>query len=337
MKTKSIFTLLAAVLAGTISFAQKAQNPNPYAIFGGSPYVIGAESGQEQAKAFVIENLAEGSEVVRLEHNPQTGLVKFFDATNNLIAERLVTPGERAWPTPDPKAEKYYSISPYAYALNNPVRYIDPNGQDVWEVDPDGNITQRIKDKTQDAFFMVDANGQRMEGDQYSISFAYGTVRNVMERSVVDPSGTAHNFTMFDIAGDGNAQQLFEIMSNNPNSVEWSHSKVGAEGSGRNIVGTSHLVGGDGTGSYLENQGYTIREHTHSHPYSRNPSGADMRYASPGINNYIYYNNGYAEPQYMRYDSNGLIFHGTTTYNNGAATVDFHAKQRMTPWQRRHP
>ncbi len=131
MKTKSIFTLLAAVLAGTISFAQKAQNSNPYAIFGGSPYVIGAESGQEQAKPFVIENLAEGSEVAWLEHNPQTGLVKFFDAANNLIAERLVTPGERAWPTPDPKAEKYYSISPYAYCLNNPVRYIDPDGREV--------------------------------------------------------------------------------------------------------------------------------------------------------------------------------------------------------------
>ncbi len=131
MKTKSIFTLLAAVLAGTISFAQKAQNSNPYAIFGGSPYVIGAESGQEQAKTFVIENLGEGSEVAWLEHNPLTGLVKFFDAASNLIAERQVTPGERAWPTMDRYAEKYYSISPYAYCANNPVRYVDLHGDSI--------------------------------------------------------------------------------------------------------------------------------------------------------------------------------------------------------------
>ena len=36
--------------------------------------------------------------------------------------------------TPDPLAEKYYSISPYAYCLNNPVRYVDPKGKDVWDV-----------------------------------------------------------------------------------------------------------------------------------------------------------------------------------------------------------
>lgn len=30
----------------------------------------------------------------------------------------------------DPHAEKYYSISPYAYCYNNPLKYIDPNGND---------------------------------------------------------------------------------------------------------------------------------------------------------------------------------------------------------------
>ncbi|MDR1552012.1 MAG: RHS repeat-associated core domain-containing protein [Prevotellaceae bacterium] len=32
------------------------------------------------------------------------------------------------WFCPDPLAEKYYSISPYAYCGNNPVNRIDPNG-----------------------------------------------------------------------------------------------------------------------------------------------------------------------------------------------------------------
>ncbi len=31
----------------------------------------------------------------------------------------------------DPLAEKYYSISPYAYCLNNPLKYVDPSGRDV--------------------------------------------------------------------------------------------------------------------------------------------------------------------------------------------------------------
>jgi len=33
----------------------------------------------------------------------------------------------------DPNCEKYYWISPYAYCLNNPVRYVDPDGRDVWD------------------------------------------------------------------------------------------------------------------------------------------------------------------------------------------------------------
>ncbi|MDR1199207.1 MAG: RHS repeat-associated core domain-containing protein [Prevotellaceae bacterium] len=35
------------------------------------------------------------------------------------------------WLVPDPLAEKYYSISPYAYCMNNPLLFIDPDGRDV--------------------------------------------------------------------------------------------------------------------------------------------------------------------------------------------------------------
>ena len=33
------------------------------------------------------------------------------------------------WTTPDPLAEKYYSISPYAFCNNNPVNFVDPDGK----------------------------------------------------------------------------------------------------------------------------------------------------------------------------------------------------------------
>lgn len=35
------------------------------------------------------------------------------------------------WISVDPKASKYPSVSPYVYALNNPLKYTDPNGEDV--------------------------------------------------------------------------------------------------------------------------------------------------------------------------------------------------------------
>jgi RHS repeat-associated protein len=41
---------------------------------------------------------------------------------------RQYDPAIGRFTTMDPLAEKYYSISPYAYCGNNPIRYIDPTG-----------------------------------------------------------------------------------------------------------------------------------------------------------------------------------------------------------------
>lgn len=36
------------------------------------------------------------------------------------------------WLSVDPKADKYPSISPYAYCAWNPVKFVDPDGMDIW-------------------------------------------------------------------------------------------------------------------------------------------------------------------------------------------------------------
>ena len=50
---------------------------------------------------------------------------------------RYYAPKFGRWTTPDPLADKYYSISPYAFCNNNPVNYIDPDGEAVetlWDI-----------------------------------------------------------------------------------------------------------------------------------------------------------------------------------------------------------
>jgi RHS repeat-associated protein len=44
---------------------------------------------------------------------------------------RLMDPALGRFATVDPKAEKYYSISPYTYCINNPMKFVDPNGKEI--------------------------------------------------------------------------------------------------------------------------------------------------------------------------------------------------------------
>ena len=59
---------------------------------------------------------------------------KELDTTKGLnlydYGARMYDPTLGRFTTMDPMAEKYYSVSPYAYCGNNPVKYIDPDGKD---------------------------------------------------------------------------------------------------------------------------------------------------------------------------------------------------------------
>lgn len=61
---------------------------------------------------------------------------KEFDRTHGLdwydYGARHMTPDAGRFTTIDPMAEKYYNISPYAYCANNPINYIDINGDSIF-------------------------------------------------------------------------------------------------------------------------------------------------------------------------------------------------------------
>ena len=45
---------------------------------------------------------------------------------------RNYDPAIGRWMNIDPLAEKYYTVSPYIISLNNPLFFVDPNGEEIW-------------------------------------------------------------------------------------------------------------------------------------------------------------------------------------------------------------
>ena len=99
--------------------------------------------------------------------------------------------------TMDPLAEEYYHISPYAWCGNNPIAFVDPDGNKVWMFDKNGNLEHSEDYNTQDALVM---NGKQ-------ITFEYGSIKDVVQ----EESGQT-TFTF----GEANvAAEVFKFLSEN--------------------------------------------------------------------------------------------------------------------------
>ena len=65
------------------------------------------------------------------EKDSETGLSYF--------GSRYYSSDLSIWLSVDPMASKYPSLSPYAYCANNPVKVVDPDGEEIWIVGEDGD------------------------------------------------------------------------------------------------------------------------------------------------------------------------------------------------------
>ncbi len=75
------------------------------------------------------------------ERDPETGYSYF--------GSRYYSSDLSVWLSVDPQAAKYPSLSPYTYCANNPVRLVDPNGED-WYIPESGASPMYDENVTQD-------------------------------------------------------------------------------------------------------------------------------------------------------------------------------------------
>ncbi len=137
--------------------------------------------------------------------------------------------------TMDLLCEKYYSISPYAWCANNPVRFVDPTGMFVsTHTDEDGNVIAVFDDgdtgvykhtgKGNEAAKNIEknynenntsANGEKMGESLHSLSFA--------DQSLYNKTGEVQNAEIkIDFGSTELTDKVKEIIKADPSLIEYA-------------------------------------------------------------------------------------------------------------------
>jgi hypothetical protein len=120
---RTILFLLAVTTAVSCLFAQTTKNP--FSELGYKKQVMYTSSKGE------FEEFHDKADVVEI------GSIYFNSKTKKVVGylneekEKTEVATATSAMSVDPMCEKYYWISPYAYCLNNPVRFVDPDGKVV--------------------------------------------------------------------------------------------------------------------------------------------------------------------------------------------------------------
>jgi RHS repeat-associated protein len=109
------------------------------------------------------------------ERDPETGLSYF--------GSRYYSSDLSIWLSVDPMSDKYPSLSPYTYCANNPVKFVDPNGEKFRLIGRKTNIAFRN--------YLLSYKGVNCENMYEAFSLAYSNSNVIMFR---DPNITYEQF-----------------------------------------------------------------------------------------------------------------------------------------------
>jgi len=168
------------------------------------------------------------------------------------------------WLSVDPLSDKYPNLTPYAYCANNPIKLVDPNGEEIYEFDENGKyIKTSGEEGSADQILIRKTDGSIVAGKEY----ANGTIKNDFTRSIKQENGNSVDVSFLKIKGDQNAEEAFEFVADNT-SVEWSLTNVGAASGDKGIsyLSNSQEKSHEGSAGYIIEHDWNIRGHIHSQP-----------------------------------------------------------------------
>ena len=191
------------------------------------------------------------------ERDSETGLSYF--------GSRYYSSDLSVWLSVDPMSDKYPSLSPYVYCADNPVKLVDPNGEEIYEFDENGKFLGVSGEKgSPDQIAIKNADGTTMA---MSKEYDHGTIKLGLKGYVEKKDNSSVFVQSLQITGDHIALECFKFVADNT-TVEWALIRVGnVTGENEiNFLASSQESGHNSTLSLLNGTTYKVREHWHSHP-----------------------------------------------------------------------
>lgn len=165
------------------------------------------------------------------------------------------------WLSVDPMSDKYPNISPYNYCMWNPVKLVDPDGRDIWD----------LNSKTGELIWREASENDRIYArDGSYIDMDEGILTRGQSYTKESTGGRGYLFHLGDDAKK--ADKIFEFFADNA-GVEFS--LIGCANTPEDkcsenfTLTTSFDAEGDVYGTlytYARSIAGNLRDHTHSHP-----------------------------------------------------------------------